>query len=196
MPLYLANIHHYGRTYTVKGVVETLLQLCIIRLHDVKGRFMVQNLNNNKVHFTAEGIKELAEELKKLQAQEPQAVDRVTKAREFGDLSENSEYQASREDLALIQGRVEELEDLLAKAVVVKSGNGKSHVDIGTEVTVDHDGRELTYLVVGEFEADPLKNKISHDSPLGQALLGKKVGDKVEVDAPVGKVVYVIKKIH
>ena len=157
---------------------------------------MVQNLNNNKVHFTAEGIKELAEELKKLQAQEPQAVDRVTKAREFGDLSENSEYQASREDLALIQGRVEELEDLLAKAVVVKSGNGKSHVDIGTEVTVDHDGRELTYLVVGEFEADPLKNKISHDSPLGQALLGKKVGDKVEVDAPVGKVVYVIKRIH
>lgn len=151
---------------------------------------------NNKVHLTREGLDEIKAELAKLKLKEPDAVDRVTKAREFGDLTENSEYQAAREDLSLIQGRIDELEDLIARAVIIANKTGKSKVDIGCTVTVDHRGKELTYVVVGEFEADPLKQKISHDSPLGKALLGKKVGEKVEFEAPVGKVTYTVKKIH
>ena len=156
---------------------------------------MTSTNGNNKVHLTAEGYSELQEELKKLAAKEPQAVDRVTKAREFGDLSENSEYHAAREDLALIQGRIEELEELLARALVIKNPPTRSVVDLGCKVTVTHDNSETTFVLVGDYEANPQKRKISHDSPLGQALIGKKVGEKVEFEAPVGKVIYTIKRI-
>lgn len=153
------------------------------------------DLNNNKVQMTQSGLEEIQAELVKLKAKEPDAIDRVTKAREFGDLSENSEYHASREDLAFIQGRIEELEDMVARVQVVTT-NGKSHkVDIGCEVTVHANGQEHTFSIVGDFEADPLKKKISHDSPLGKALMGRKVGETVEFEAPVGKVTYTVKKI-
>jgi transcription elongation factor GreA len=151
---------------------------------------------NNKVHLTQEGFTELQEEFERLKAKEPQAVNRVTKAREFGDLSENSEYHAAREDLALVQGRIDELEDLLARATILKNPSKKGVVDLGCKVTVAHNGEVVTVILVGDYEADPQKRKISHDSPLGQALIGKKVGDKVEFEAPVGKVIYTIKKIH
>jgi transcription elongation factor GreA len=150
---------------------------------------------NGKVQMTQTGLDELTEELNKLKEKEPTAVDRVTKAREFGDLSENSEYHASREDLAFIQGRIEELEDMVARAVVVDS-HVKGQVDIGCEVTVHASGQEHTFTIVGEFEADPIKKKISHDSPLGKALMGKKVGETVEFEAPVGKVTYEVKQIN
>jgi transcription elongation factor GreA len=156
----------------------------------------MDNVNGNtKVHLTQEGFDELKEEFSRLQAKEPQAVDRVTKAREFGDLAENSEYHAAREDLAIIQGRLEELEDLLARAQVLKGASKSGKVDLGCKVTVTHEGNEVTFILVGDYEADPQKRKISHDSPLGQALIGKAVGEKVEFEAPVGKVVYTIKKI-
>lgn len=148
-----------------------------------------------KVHLTKQGVDELNEELTRLQNKEPKAVERVTKAREFGDLSENSEYHAAREDLSLIQGRIEELEDLLARAVLIKSAGKANAVKLGSSVTVYNRNHEVTYVVVGEYEADPINRKISHDSPLGQALLGKKIGDTVEYDAPVGKVAYTIKHI-
>jgi transcription elongation factor GreA len=150
---------------------------------------------NGKVQMTQTGLDELTEELNKLKEKEPTAVDRVTKAREFGDLSENSEYHASREDVAFILGRIEELEDMVARAVVVDS-HVKGQVDIGCEVTVHASGQEHTFTIVGEFEADPIKKKISHDSPLGKALMGKKVGETVEFEAPVGKVTYEVKQIN
>jgi transcription elongation factor GreA len=157
----------------------------------------MQNVNGiNKVHLTQEGFAELQTEYENLKVKEPRAVNRVAKAREFGDLSENSEYHAAREDLALIQGRLEELEDLLARAVVLKNASKKGVVDLGCKVTVLHDGSEVTFILVGDYEADPQKRKISHESPLGQALIGKKVGEKVEFEAPVGKVIYTIKEIQ
>jgi transcription elongation factor GreA len=159
-----------------------------------KGNHMTDVIN--KIQLTEVGLEELNQELAKLKDKEPAAVDRVTKAREFGDLSENSEYHAAREDLAFIQGRIEELEDMVARAQIVKNTKHNGHVDIGCEVTVHADGQEHTFTIVGEFEADPLKQKISHDSPLGKALMGRKVGETVEFEAPVGKVVYTIKKIH
>ncbi len=150
---------------------------------------------NGKVQMTRDGLNELTEELNKLKDKEPQAVDRVTKAREFGDLSENSEYHAAREDLAFIQGRIEELEDMVARATIVGTSKTNGHVDIGCQVTVHADSQEHTFTIVGEFEADPIKKKISHDSPLGKALMGKKVGDTVEFEAPVGKIMYQVKDI-
>ena len=149
-----------------------------------------------KVHLTQQGFEELQSELDLLKSKEPAAVDRITKAREFGDLTENSEYHAAREDLALIQGRIDELEDLLARSKIINTTASNGTVELGCQVTVAHDGMHTTFVIVGEYEADPMKKKISHDSPLGRALLGRKVGEKVEFEAPVGKVIYTVKKIH
>lgn len=148
-----------------------------------------------KVHLTKEGYDELNAELAALQEKHPNAVERVAKARDHGDLSENSEYHAAREDLSFMMGRIEELEEVLARAEVVKSTKSNGIVDMGCSVTVAANGTKVTYVLVGEYEADPTKKKISVDSPLGQALMGKKVKDKVEFEAPVGKVVYTIKQI-
>ena len=152
-------------------------------------------IDDLKVHLTKQGLDELQEEFKKLKDKEPTAVERVTKAREFGDLSENSEYHAAREDLALIQGRIDELEDLLARVEVIKPTSKDHTVKLGSTVTVYNEKLEMTYVVVGEYEADPTNRKISHDSPLGQALIGKRIGDTVEYEAPVGKIIYKIKHV-
>ena len=149
-----------------------------------------------KVHLTQEGYDEIKTELEALQQKHPAAIERVQRAREMGDLSENSEYHAAREDLSFTMGRIEELEELLARAEVINGPSKKNQVDLGSTVTVTSKGKEVTYVLVGEYEADPTKKKISIDSPMGQALIGKKVKDKAEFEAPVGKVIYTIKKIH
>ncbi len=152
--------------------------------------------NGLKVHLTQDGFNDLQAEVNDLKAKLPQAVDRVAKAREHGDLSENSEYHAAREDLAFIQGRIEELEDVLGHAAIIKTSNSDA-VSLGSLVTVlTQDDQEITFTIVGEYEADPNKKKISHDSPLGKALFGKKVTEKVEYEAPVGKIIYKIKRIN
>ena len=131
--------------------------------------------DNGKVHLTQEGFDEIKEELQKLKDKEPQAVDRVQKAREHGDLSENSEYHAAREDLAFIQGRIDELEELVNRAKIIEATKSNGVVNLGCKVTVHNEkGNEITYVIVGEYEADPMKRKISPDSPLGKALMGKK----------------------
>jgi len=152
---------------------------------------------NDKIQFTPEGLTEIKAELESLQgAKLTAAIERVARARDFGDLSENAEYHAAKEELSFIEGRIEELEDIVLRAEVVKNKAGKDSVGIGCKVTVTVKGKEHTYEIVGEWEADPMKKKISHTSPLGQALVGKKKGESVEFDAPAGKVVYQIKKIH
>lgn len=152
---------------------------------------------NNKIHVTQEGLDEIKRELEQLQSvKQPAAIERVARAREFGDLSENSEYHSAREDLSFIQGRIDELEEIIKKAQIVKKSNSTKQVAIGCKVTVSQNGQELTYSIVGEWEANPIEKKISHTSPLGQALVGKKPGDAVEFEAPAGKVIYKIKKIH
>jgi len=152
---------------------------------------------NGKIQFTQTGLDEILAELNDLKGKKlADAIERVARARDFGDLSENAEYHAAKEELSFIEGRIEELENIIAKAEVVGSKAKKGAVDIGCKVTVTLNGKEHTYEIVGEWEADPLKKKISHTSPLGQALHGKKMGDAVEFEAPAGKVVYKIKKIH
>jgi transcription elongation factor GreA len=151
---------------------------------------------NQKIQFTAAGLSELKAELEELKNTKlPAAIDRVARARDFGDLSENAEYHAAREELSFLEGRIDELEDLMKKAQVVKN-NKADAVNVGCKVTVELNGNEYTYEVVGEWEADPMKKKISPTSPLGQALMGKKKGEDVEFEAPAGKVIYKVKKIH
>lgn len=150
-----------------------------------------------KVHLTLEGLKEIKNELDNLENDKrPKAVERVARARDFGDLSENSEYHQARDDLSFIDGRIEELQEIINKAQVIDNRRSKSSVDVGCKVTLSGNGKKHTYTVVGEWEADPKEKKISHQSPLGKALVGKKVGEEVEFEAPAGKILYKIHKIH
>jgi transcription elongation factor GreA len=145
--------------------------------------------------LTPEGLDELKLELADLtQVKRPAAVKRLSDARDLGDLSENSEYAAAKQDLAFIDGRIAELEEIIHTAKVV-TNHGKTMVDVGCHVTVHFNNKKEVFTVVGEWEADPMSKKISHSSPLGKALLGKKVGEKIEVDAPAGKLHYKILEI-
>ncbi|MEA3355236.1 MAG: transcription elongation factor GreA [Patescibacteria group bacterium] len=154
-------------------------------------------MNRNKnSYLTKDGLKELKKELEFLvEEKKPKLIKRVTIARNHGDLSENSEYTAAREELSFAEVRVRELEELISKAKIIE--NSKSDkVALGSKVTVKINGEVQTYEVVGELEADPMKKKISDTSPLGKALLGKKKGSKIEVEVPAGKVKYYIDKIN
>mgnify|MGYP001594262911 CR=1 FL=1 len=142
--------------------------------------------------LTKEGLEELrAEHAELVNTKRPVAVTRLSDARSLGDLSENSEYAAAKQDLAFIDGRIAELEEILRMAKVI-TNHGKTHVDVGCKVTLHVNGKKDVFSVVGEWEADPKEKKISHESPLGKALIGRKVGETVEVQAPAGKVEYTI----
>lgn len=153
---------------------------------------------DKKIYLTKEGLEELQQELKELtQKKRPETLDRLTEARNQGDLSENAEYVAARDELSFIDGRIDEIEELLKQVTIIteKSGEKKS-VDLGSTVTVHVGQKKEEFTVVGEWEADPTEKKISHESPLGKALMGKHVGEDLEVDAPAGKIKYTIVSIH
>ncbi len=153
-------------------------------------------MNNNHVVVTQEGLEALKAEYEELaNVKRPQAVERLAAAREQGDLSENSEYTDAKQNLAFIDGRIAELEAVLHGVKVVTT-HVKGQVDVGCKVTLTINGKKEEFTVVGEWEADPMAKKISHESPLGKALLGKKVGEKVEVEAPAGKILYKILHIE
>ncbi len=150
-----------------------------------------------QIYLTKDGLKDLEKELTELKDEKrPQLVKRVTAAREMGDLSENTEYAAVREELNMMDGRIEELEQIMSRAKVIQGCKANGQVSLGCKVTLVANGQTHDYTVVGEWEADPMEKKISHSSPLGKALLGKKSGDEIELEVPAGKVVYEIKKIH
>ena len=147
--------------------------------------------------MTPVGYRQLVSELEELEKIKlPEAIDRVARAREFGDLSENAEYHSAKDDLAALEGRIDELKDIITRVSVVdaqKSGNGE--VTVGSVVHIEINGSDHEFTIVGEWEADPKDKKISHESPLGKALMGKKTGDEVEVEAPAGKVIYKVKGV-
>jgi len=154
-------------------------------------------MQDKKIYLTKEGLAELKKEHEELaKVRRPEVLERVSQARDMGDLSENAEYTAAREELSFIDGRIGELEELLKQASLI-AGNtgGKGAVKLGSKVVLHVNGKKEEFTVVGEWEADPMEKKISHESPLGKALLGKKVGEKAEVTAPAGKVVYTVSSI-
>lgn len=153
-------------------------------------------MNSKKIYLTKIGLEELKQEFHDLAKEKrPAVVKRVSAAREMGDLSENAEYSAAREELSFIDGRIEELEDILKQVVIIDDSAVTNQVKLGSTVTVKNHAKQIVYRVVGEWEADPAEKKISHESPLGKALIGKKIGEHVEVSAPAGKITYVIEDI-
>lgn len=155
-------------------------------------------MDAKKIYLTKEGLEELKKEYLELtKNKRPDILARVSQARSMGDLSENAEYVAAREELSFIDGRIDELEELTKQAVLIQETHAKGSpvVKLGSTVTVNIKGKKEIFTVVGEWEADPHEKKISHESPLGKALIGKKVGEKVEVEAPAGKVLYTISSV-
>jgi transcription elongation factor GreA len=149
----------------------------------------------NKV-LTKEGLSKLQEELDYLQNTKKHEVsDRIKAAKEFGDLSENAEYQDAKEEQAFVEGKILELSHLIKTSVIAEDNNQTGMVAVGCEVIVDKDGQKQRFFIVGSTEADPANSKISLESPLADALLGKAVGAEVEVELPAGKVVYKILEI-
>jgi len=155
---------------------------------------------SDKVPMTAGGFARLEEELRYLKSTaRPEVIRAIAEAREHGDLSENAEYHAARERQSFIEGRVAELEDKIARAEVidVASLNGKT-VKFGATVTlVDEDtDAKAAYQLVGEMEADVKEGRLSITAPLARALIGKEVGDSVEVMTPAGSKAYEILKVQ
>lgn len=150
-----------------------------------------------KILLTKQGLQDLREEYEEIKNKKrPYAVKRLATAKSLGDLSENSEYSAAIEELTFIDGRIDELEDILRYVEVVSAPKkAMSTVQIGSQVTVRENGNRGMFHIVGEWEANPREKKISHTSPLGIALLGKKKGETVEVHAPMGKVSYKIVEV-
>ena len=133
--------------------------------------------------LTKEGVEELKAELEKLIAKRGDVAEAIKVARDQGDLSENAEYQSARSEQERLEGRISEIEHILMNSDIIKKPKGDSKVQIGSNVVLKSaDGNKLEFQVVGTVEADPLNGKISDESPIGRALLGKKVGDKVEVN--------------
>ena len=150
------------------------------------------------IELTKDGLADLQQELNALKTVKlPSVIDRVSKAREHGDLSENSEYHDARAEQDLIEARIDEIEVVLAKAVVVKETRSTVKVGIGSKVLIKatKSKKSLTVHIAGAFEGDPKNNKVSSTSPIGKALVNKKKGDKVVVKAPGGDTEYTIESI-
>ncbi len=153
----------------------------------------------DEVILTKEGKEELEKRLEYLKlTARAEITERIKTAREFGDLSENAEYDAAKNEQAMIEGEIQEIENKLKFAVIIKDGAKKGIVSLGSKVDIlDNDSGEfMTYEIVGTTEADVEMGRISNESPIGNALLGRKAGEILTVSVPVGNVSITIKKVY
>jgi transcription elongation factor GreA len=151
---------------------------------------------NKQFRLTQQGIDELKSEHAALISERSDIADRIKTAREFGDLSENAEYQSARQEQDKNEARISEIEYILQNVSVITAPKGDSKVQLGSKVSLkSKDGKTKEFQVVGTVEADPLEGKISDESPLGTAVLGKKVGDEVEIKTPAETATYKIASI-
>lgn len=140
--------------------------------------------------ITQSGKDELAAELAELKSRRGAIADKIAEARDYGDLSENAEYDTAREEQGIVETRIAEIEEILTNAKIIESQKGANVVALGTTVELTLDSKTVTYTVVGPVEANPLEGKISNESPIGEALLGKRVGDVVTITTPKGELSY------
>ena len=146
--------------------------------------------------MTREGADELQAELNNLIADRSAIADRIKSARELGDLAENAEYQSARADQEKNEARISELEHILQNLEIIRSPKGaSSKVQLGSTVKLKNNGKTKEFQIVGTVEADPLEGKISDESPIGMSLMGKKVGEEVEIRTPAETAVYQIAEI-
>jgi len=151
-----------------------------------------------EIFLTPVGFRKLEEELEYLKTvRRREVAERIRQAKEFGDLSENSEYEDAKNEQAFVEGRIRELEVLLRNARVIAENGSNGIVEIGSRVRLRDlgTGEEFEFQIVGSAEADPAQNRISHKSPVGQAVLGRRPGEVVEVQTPGGRAVYEIVQI-
>ena len=151
-----------------------------------------------KVPMLAEGYEQLTADLKQLRAERPKIVDAIEEARAHGDLSENAEYHAAKERQGHVEAQIAEIEDRVSRAQIIDPTTlaGDKIVFGATVTLLDEDDSPVTYQIVGQTEADAKKGRISYNSPLGRALIGKKVGDEIEVTVPAGDKFYLVEKIE
>jgi transcription elongation factor GreA len=135
-------------------------------------------------YLTKEGVAELESELSELVALRGPIAERIKTAREFGDLSENAEYSSARQEQERTESRIAEIDNILKNVEVIKKPKDGKKVRLGSKVVLKNNGKTKEFQVVGTVEADPLNGKISDESPIGQALMGKKEGDEVEIKTP------------
>ena len=151
------------------------------------------------VYLTKEKLDQIKKDLEALKkVKRPDIILKIKEARSLGDLSENAEYHSAREEQGFIEGKIEELEYMVKNAKIVGDlGKVRDKVEVGCKVScsIAGDGSKVEFMIVGSAEADPIAGKISNESPIGKALMGKKVGESVEVEIPAGKVKYKILKI-
>ncbi|MBS7670993.1 transcription elongation factor GreA [Croceicoccus gelatinilyticus] len=151
-----------------------------------------------KVPMLAEGYEKLTADLKELRLERPRVVDAIEEARAHGDLSENAEYHAAKERQGQIEASIADLEDKISRAQIIDpaSLSGDKIVFGATVTLLDDDDKPVKYQIVGQTEADAKKGRISYNSPLARALIGKKVGDEIEVTVPSGDRFYLVDKIE
>jgi transcription elongation factor GreA len=150
-------------------------------------------------YLTPEGAEDLRRELETLvNVRRPELSRKLKEAVADGDLKENANYHDAREQQAFVEGRIQYLENILRSAVIIANEGNSDEVRIGSAVTIREEGgdEDETYIIVGSAEANPRERKISHQSPIGGALLGRKKGDKVRVSTPAGEVVFKIKTVR
>jgi len=147
-------------------------------------------------YLTKEKLEELKKELEYLKTKKRmQVAERLKRAKEFGDLSENSEYSDAKDQQMRVETRVYELEEVIKNAVIIKEGDASGVATMGSTVTAKGNGDARTYKIVGSNETNPTEGRISNDSPLGQAFIGKKAGDNVIIKTPKGALEYRIIKV-
>lgn len=140
-------------------------------------------------YISKDGLEKVKIELEQLiKVERPEVIERIAAARELGDLSENAEYHDAREKQSFIEGKVQELENIIKNAIIIKANKQTDSVAIGSTVHASCDnGMKFKYTIVGHSEANPGEGKISNDSPLGQAFIGKSLGHEFELNVPAGK---------
>ncbi len=156
-----------------------------------------------EVFLTKEGLEKLQAEMHHLKTvRRKEVAARIKEAREYGDIVENSEYDDAKNEQAFVEGRIKDLEQLLRNARIIEEDDGSAaenhEVKIGSTVEIKdvESGEEFVYTLVGSAEADPSENKISNESPVGRAIIGRKAGEKVEVEVPAGIMEYEIMNIR
>ena len=153
-------------------------------------------MNNKPSYLSRDGLEKLRAELEEMtNVRRAEVAARIHDAKEHGDLSENAEYEDAKNEQAFVEGRIQTLQALIKNATLIDENHSSDHVQIGSTVTVDGEDGVETFTIVGSTEARPSNGRISNESPVGRALLGRKKGDKVVVHAPAGDMTFAITNI-
>jgi transcription elongation factor GreA len=150
-------------------------------------------VNTKPTYLSKDGLEKLRAELDEMvTVKRPEIAGRIHDAKEHGDLSENAEYEDAKNEQAFVEGRIQTLEALIKNATIIEENHSTDHVQIGSTVSVQSQDGEETFMIVGSAEAKPTEGRISNESPVGRALLGRKKGEKVVVRVPAGDFQYTI----